>query len=155
MGRVTVASKMVISIPKKAGSWKLKVLNSSGNLGNKLNHNLFFGKCSTPWCLKYFHKVTSNHKPKMHITCSLKNSTVTDLFISNYVHCMNKHYFFSTIYLVYGNLNLPISFHPKDGEEDEEELAEEENGVLVLTKDNFDAIVNDASIILVEFYAPW
>ena len=29
------------------------------------------------------------------------------------------------------------------------------DATLVLTKDNFDEIVNEADIILVEFYAPW
>nr|XP_054767097.1 NXPE family member 3-like [Lytechinus pictus] len=32
---------------------------------------------------------------------------------------------------------------------------EEEDDVLVLNADNFDDVVNDADIILVEFYAPW
>ena len=30
-----------------------------------------------------------------------------------------------------------------------------ENGVLILTNDNFDEIVESTDSILVEFYAPW
>ena len=37
----------------------------------------------------------------------------------------------------------------------EDSGVKEENGVLVLTTKNFDEVVNDKDIILVEFYAPW
>lgn len=36
-----------------------------------------------------------------------------------------------------------------------EEGAEIDNGVIVLTDDNFDEVVDNRGIILVEFYAPW
>ena len=32
---------------------------------------------------------------------------------------------------------------------------EKDNGVYVLTDDNFDEFVEDKSIVLLEFYAPW
>ena len=32
---------------------------------------------------------------------------------------------------------------------------EKDNGVYVLTDDNFDSFVEDKSIVLLEFYAPW
>ena len=41
-----------------------------------------------------------------------------------------------------------------DGEGAEEDV-KEDNGVLILTTNNFDKVVNDKDIILVEFYAPW
>ena len=48
----------------------------------------------------------------------------------------------------------------KEGEEtstdgEETEGVKEDNGVLILTTKNFDNVVNDKDIILVEFYAPW
>ena len=40
-------------------------------------------------------------------------------------------------------------------EEGTEEDVKEDNGVLILTTKNFDKVVNDKDIILIEFYAPW
>lgn len=45
-----------------------------------------------------------------------------------------------------------------DEDEDDENLEdapEEENGVVVLTDDNFDSFVKDREVVLLEFYAPW
>ena len=43
-----------------------------------------------------------------------------------------------------------------DGETQEESPSvAEENDVLVLNDENFDQVVKDKDIILVEFYAPW
>lgn len=42
-------------------------------------------------------------------------------------------------------------------EEDDDDGTEvkEENGVLVLTDDNFETFMEDKDTVLVEFYAPW
>lgn len=47
-----------------------------------------------------------------------------------------------------------------DEEEDDEDEdggteVKEENGVLVLTDNNFDTFIEDKDTVLVEFYAPW
>nr|XP_002130820.1 protein disulfide-isomerase A4-like isoform X1 [Ciona intestinalis] len=46
-----------------------------------------------------------------------------------------------------------------DSEDEEEESApsepERENGVYVLTDDNFDSFIEDKEVVLLEFYAPW
>lgn len=44
-----------------------------------------------------------------------------------------------------------------DEEEDEDDETEvkEENGVLVLTDNNFDTFIEGKDTVLVEFYAPW
>ena len=41
-----------------------------------------------------------------------------------------------------------------DGGDSSSEV-KEENGVLILTTKNFDEVVNDKDVMLVEFYAPW
>ena len=40
-------------------------------------------------------------------------------------------------------------------ETDEASSASDEKSVVTLTKDNFDAFINDHDTVLVEFYAPW
>ena len=44
---------------------------------------------------------------------------------------------------------------PDSTDEGEEAGVTEENDVLVLTVSNFDDVITEKPIILVEFYAPW
>lgn len=46
-------------------------------------------------------------------------------------------------------------FSDDDTVEEKEDEKKEESDVLVLTKDNFDKVINDNDNVMVEFYAPW
>lgn len=43
----------------------------------------------------------------------------------------------------------------EEDDEDDDTEVKEENGVLVLTDNNFDTFIEGKDTVLVEFYAPW
>ena len=65
----------------------------------------------------------------------------------------------SKLFLFFGDLAYPNNAYADVGEVDEDDSAstepEKENGVYVLTDNNFDDFVEGKDIVLLEFYAPW